>query len=348
MTGMVFMNKPSTPVATAMATVLVTGAGGAGGIGAIRTLTEQTDHSVVAADMDASAAGLYLADDGVTVPRADDPEWAESMAMAVRETGADILVPTVDEELAHLPSLRAALPESVPVVAPRQSVVDIALDKYRTYRVLQAAGHSVPRTWFATEPPAASEYPLIAKPRRGRGSRGVERLDEEADLDEYLRGSDRDAEEILLQRFVEGDEYTTSVTATSDNRLLGTVPKEALEKAGSTTRGVTRDAPAVARSCRAIFRTLEPAGPMNVQQIVDDDGTPYTIEINPRFSSTSCLTAAAGVNEFDLLVRDALGESVSAPDGFNSGVYFIRYDDHTFVPADERVDTPAHEAPAPR
>jgi carbamoylphosphate synthase large subunit len=72
--------------------------------------------------------------------------------------------------------------------------------------------------------------------------------------------------------------------------------------------GATRQEPAIEKSCRKLFETLEPAGPINVQQILDEDGTTYTIETNPRLSSTSCLTAAAGVDESSLLIRDVLAK----------------------------------------
>jgi len=114
---------------------------------------------------------------------------------------------------------------------------------------------------------------------------------------------------------------------------LSVVPKEAVRKEGSTVTGVTRRCGAVAESCRAIHETLRPKGPINVQQIVAD-GVAHTIEINPRFSSTSCLTAAAGVDEFDLLIRDALGASVAAPSSFEADLYIRRYDDHVFVPGE--------------
>jgi len=55
-----------------------------------------------------------------------------------------VVVPTVDEELARLPSLERALPADVPVVAPRQEVIELARDKYRTYLRLRDAGHAVP------------------------------------------------------------------------------------------------------------------------------------------------------------------------------------------------------------
>lgn len=320
-----------------METVLVTGVGGAGGIGAVRSLRERTEHEIVGVDMDPHAAGLHLADAGRPVPAATDSKWAAEMSSVVAEFDVDVVIPTVDEELAELPSLFETLPDDVPVVAPRLEVIDTALDKYRTHQRLASAGHNVPRTWVATDRAAVdvSAFPLLVKPRRGRGSQGIERVETPEELDAHLEETAYDRKSLLLQEFISGTEYTTSVVATRDNRLLSIVPKEAMTKAGSTVTGVTRMAPEVRAECRAIHDTLQPRGPINVQQIVDDDGIPYTIEINPRFSSTSCLTAAAGVDEFDLLVRDAAGESVSPPESFETDLYIRRYQDHVFVPGEE-------------
>jgi len=319
-----------------MATVLVTGVGGAGGIGAVRSLSERAGHEVIGVDMDPRAPGLYLADDGRTVPAATDDKWVAELVDAVETYDVDAVVPTVDEELAELGRLRAQLDET-PVVAPRRDVIDASLDKYRTHQRLAAAGHPVPETRLVSDrdevDPAA--FPLLVKPRRGRGSRGIEIVDDHAELLGYLDASDADPESLLLQEVIQGTEYTTSVVSTRAGRLLGIVPKEAVTKEGSTVTGVTRRSPAVRAECEAIAETLDPRGPINVQQIVDEDGTPYTIEINPRFSSTSCLTAAAGVDEFDLLVRDAIGESVDAPDAFESGLYIRRYRSHVYVPESE-------------
>lgn len=320
-----------------MATVLVTGVGGAGGIGAIRSLRERTAHELVGVDMDPHAAGFYLADHGSPVPAADDETWAGELREIVRERDVDVVIPTVDEELAELATLRERLPADVPVIAPREDVVDLALDKYRSTEHLASRGHAVPRTWLATERDDIDHaaYPVLVKPRRGRGSRGIERVENRAELAAHLATTEYDPASLVVQEFVEGDEYTTSIVATREDRLLSVVPKEALEKQGSTVTGVTRRAPAVRSECREIFETLSPAGPINVQQILDEDGVAHTIEINPRFSSTSCLTAAAGVDEFDLLVRDALGESVSAPEEYLTDLYIRRYQDHVFVTADE-------------
>lgn len=320
-----------------MATVLVTGVGGAGGIGAIKALQEKTSHEIVGVDMDPAAAGLRLADEGCTVPPADEESWVNEMDSVIRRFNVDAVVPVVDEELHRLPALSSAVPTDVAIVAPRQDIIDMALDKWQTSIQLAATNHTVPDTWLATDADsiAPSRYPLQVKPRLGRGSRGAERLDSPADLDVYLAETDYARTELILQEFISGTEYTTSVVATTDNQLLEVVPKEVIEKDGSTVQGITRRNQAVSDSCHRLFDTLKPAGPINVQQIVDETNTPYTIEINPRFSSTACLTVGAGVNELDLLIRDAMGESITEPDGYEAGVSIHRYPDHVIVSQDD-------------
>jgi carbamoyl-phosphate synthase large subunit len=318
--------------------VVVTGVGSTGGTGTIQALQEHTDHEVVGVDMDPGATGFHLLDSCRVIPRADDDPWPSELARVVGEFDADAVVPLVDEELARLPRLAGRLPDDVGIVAPRQSVVDDALDKYRMTRRLSDEGLSVPDTRLATEADDLStgDFPIIVKPRRGRGSRGVEKLDERADLDTYLEDSDRPPSELLLQDHVTGTEFTTSVVTTRENRLLSVVPKEAIAKDGCTVHGATRLDPAVVASCKRIFEALSPGGPINVQQIADEEtGEVRTIEINPRFSSTACLTVEAGVNELDLLVRDAIGERVEAPDGFEADLHLVRYTDELYVQESE-------------
>lgn len=320
-----------------MATILVTGAGGACGIGAIQSLKTHTEHRIIGVDMDVTAAGIYLADDGRSVPAAADEEWSTAVADIVAEFSVDVIIPTVDEELMALPSLSDALDDSVSIIAPKQEVIDLALDKYRATKRLSAAGHSTPDTWLATEVDQIdpSAYPLVVKPRQGRGSRGVHRVETPNELADHLANTTYAREALLCQECVTGTEYTTSVVGTTHNQLLSVVPKEAITKDGSTVLGATRSQPAVTESCVDLFETLEPAGPLNVQQIVDEDGIPQLIEINPRFSSTSCLTVEAGVDEFDLLIRDAVGQQVDSPEQFQTDQYIVRYDGHLFVDGSE-------------
>lgn len=322
-----------------MATVLVTGVGSTGGTGAVSALSERAGHEIVGVDMNAEAEGLYLADYAATVPPASAEEWPAAVAELVARFGVDAVVPLVDEELVRLPELDREMDGEVGIVAPRPEVVEATIDKYRTAREYPEL--RVPHTVLASDVRDLDSevFPVVVKPRFGRGSRGVERFDDREGLHDYLRATARAHDELLVQRFVAGTEYTTSVVATRDDRLLGVVPKEAIEKDGCTVRGATRRAPRVREACRRAFEALEPHGPMNVQQIRSDEtGEVYTIEVNPRFSSTAVLTVAAGVDELDLLVRDATGEDVTPPDDYDPDLHMMRYRGELFVDEADLLD----------
>jgi carbamoyl-phosphate synthase large subunit len=55
------------------------------------------------------------------------------------------------------------------------------------------------------------------------------------------------------------------------------------------------------------------------------DGTPYIMEINPRFPAWIYLTAAAGQNQPAALARMALGETIEPFTEYEVGKIFIRY-----------------------
>lgn len=325
------MNASSTPDANDV-TVLVTGAGGTGGMASIQALQQTTDFTVVGADMNPKAVGLYAADDAVVVPPATDDEYVERMRDHVAAHDVDAVLPLVDEEVAQVADLRAAAPDTA-FVAPKAQFVETCLDKYRLMTELDNAGVAVPETWTVEEALDLDEraYPLVLKPRTGRGGRGVGIVESPDALREELADTTDSRKDLLLQEYIDGVEFTTSVVCTTGNDVLSVVPKEAVQKDRSTVHGVTRDSSAVAASCQQIADRFEPSGPINVQQMCDNDGVPHVIEINPRFSSSTCLTVAAGVNELDLLIRDSLDLPYESPDGFRSDLHMFRYTDQLFV-----------------
>jgi len=318
-----------------MACVLTTAAGGDIGIGAIQSL-QKVSHETVAVDMNPHGAGLYFADHGICVPAASDDEWPAVMARVVNEYDVDVVIPLIDQELQEIDRLQSALPKDTPIIVPRRELIEKTVDKKEMYGYFSKCGLRIPKTSIADAPGGLfelqdQEFPKIVKPRYGQGGRGVQIIHTPDDLREYINETEVDESDLLLQDFIEGPEYTSNVTVTKDNRLLSIVTKEVPERDGYTALGITRDNPTVYKACVEAFEALEPAGPMNVQHMVDENGSPYLIEINPRFSGSSCLTVEAGVNEFDLLVRDALGEEIEPVDGYETGLSIIRYTNQVYV-----------------
>lgn len=304
-----------------MSTVLVSGAGGAAVPGLIRGLQAQ-GHRVVAVDANPHAAGLYLADAGRVVPFGRSDEFLPVLRRICRQDAVDVVLPLVDEELVKTTELEGI---GVTVVLPRRAFVELCLDKWRLMKALLEAGVPVPQTGLASGDRAGLAFPVVAKPRTGRGSRGVAVLQDPAALAGHLDSVGVPAEGMLIQRYVEGPEYTVSVVAWRDGETQAVVPKRVLLKKGITQLAVTEHVPVIDEVCRTIQAQLRADGPFNVQLRIDDQtGLPVVFEINPRFSTTVSLTIAAGIDEPGILVRQALGEAPLGGRQWTPGVVLVR------------------------
>jgi carbamoyl-phosphate synthase large subunit len=105
------------------------------------------------------------------------------------------------------------------------------------------------------------------------------------------------------------------------------VPKEIISKVGVTRIAVTRRNVKIDAICRRIQKKLKANGPFNVQLVLDTQtNEPYPFEINPRFSTSTTLTLAGGIDELGGLVTQAIfgSKSFQFPDSWEEGVVLIR------------------------
>jgi carbamoyl-phosphate synthase large subunit len=311
--------------------VLVTGASGAGTIEVIRQLLRD-GWFVIGADAVEWSAGLALAHDRYVIPWGIDPAWPDALRAMIQRSNPRFVVPLVDEEIGPAHAVCAEFP-GVQVVAPRPEFCALALDKWEMARALDRHGLPTAPSWLASDAENAV-YPAIVKPRTGRGSRGLAFLDGPSDLATYLAAAKDPADRYVVQRRIDGREFTTSAVVALDGPLLAVVPKEATVKKGITQVGITREIPAIDQVIRQMHDTFDPRGPFNVQQIVGSDGVPYVIEVNPRYSTTVALTLASGVDEVGLVLRHALGERVEIP-RFTPDLMMIRHTGQVFLPEAE-------------
>jgi carbamoyl-phosphate synthase large subunit len=312
--------------------VLVTGSGGPAGIAVIRRLMA-LGHRVVAADADQTAAGGALADVTVTVPHADHPRFLDALLGAAAAYGADALIGTVAEEL---PALTAGVDRltaaGVATWLPDLTAVDLCCDKAAFAARMREAG--VPTAPTATEPRNAALLPgpWIVKPNSGRGSRGLQLLD---DATAVMAAMSADPG-LIAQTRLPGREFTADALVARDGTLLTVVPRWRDEtKAGISVKGTTFTSEAVTHLAGAALAAVGLTGPANVQGFVADDGTATVVEINPRFSGGLPLTLAAGadvVSTYLAGIRDPQAELPFL--WFTPGVRMSRYFAETYTRAD--------------
>lgn len=301
-------------------TVVVTTAGSASTAGTILHLRHQ-GYRVVATDIDATAPGLYLADRGYLVPPGDTDDFLPEIRGICLKESAAALIPLVDEELPAVGELEY---DGTAVLAPRPEFITTCLDKYVLMERLHGLDIPVPATRLAAGGADDLRFPLVVKPRSGRGSRGVSVCDTPGELARLLKDGPYSAADLILQERVTGPEFTVSVVVWRDGAVQAVVPKEIILKRGVTKFAVTRRNERVAEVCRAVQDALRADGPFNVQLALDAEGEPRIFEINPRFSSTAPLTIAAGVDEIGGLLGQALADGPRLTDEWRAGLVMVR------------------------
>lgn len=309
-------------------TVLLTGAGGPAIAGMISVL-RQWGYRIVAIDMLPFASGFFLADRAFVVPAGNAPDFLPRLKEICQSERVDAVISVVDEELPHTLALEAM---GVAVIQPRLEFVEMSLDKLRCMRDLRAAGINAPQTWMVSELPANVLFPLFVKPRVGRGSRGCGKVNSSDELAAFVANSTYTPDELLVQTFIEGIEFTVSVIVWRDGEVQAVVPKEIISKVGVTRAAVTRSNTKIEALCKAIQVSFRADGPFNVQLVLDRDGEPWPFEINPRFSTSITLTNAAGVDELGGLISQALfGPNSYRMPTWQEGVVLIRHTTDQFI-----------------
>lgn len=177
------------------------------------------------------------------------------------------------------------------------------------------------------EEAAALRFPLVVKPCRGSGSAGLRRVSRREELVTALQAAGLGRRRLLVQEAIPGggeaigvsllyDTGGRAVAAFSHRRL-----REFPVSGGPSTlresipHGETLDA------ARLLLEALDWVGPAMVEFKVDPrTGTPYFLEINPRFWGSLALAIHAGVDFPGLLYRLAGGERPSPVFDYTHGV----------------------------
>lgn len=291
--------------------VLVSGAGGDVGHAVIKALRRsELPTEVFATCIRPESPGLFVADHGFVAPRSDSTDYLPFVVSLIHKFAIDVFIPTVDSEMALIAKERTTLETTtgVKVFVNDATTVAVADDKLATAHFLEQEGFPFPRTMQADDPEAitfASDlgYPIIAKPRRGRGSRGVAVVHDAAHLQTYL-GDDQ----IVLQEWLDPvlGEFTSGIYLGDDQEVKGVCILERELRHGSThvARRIcdeNLERPLIAMTHRLGAKYLNVQAMRRGNELV-----PF--ELNGRLSGTTAMVSRV-FNAPEMFIRErVLGE----------------------------------------
>ncbi len=307
--------------------ILITSAGTASAVSAIKALRRQ--HSlkvyILAVDADPTAAGFHLADEHSIIPRASESSYIPALLELCRRHNPKVLIPIYSKEI-EIVSLHADIFDcaGVKTLLSAPEVIRRANDKKAMAKFVQSIGVEVPAFVSNSQWPG---FPVVGKRNHSSGSDGLCFIENERDWDYWIEKHP----DYLFQRFVRGVEYTVDVLCDRTSECIVCSPRSRLlVRAGQSVKGRTESKPEIVELSRRICREAKAVGPVNLQFIESVDACNF-IELNPRLAAGGLmLTVEAGANIPVMLIRLALGESIS-PVACKENICMVRYWEEYFI-----------------
>lgn len=254
--------------------------------------------------------------------RWDDPGVVDDILRVAIEHEARIILPFIDGSMSVAAQCKQRMPDLfVPVSDPETSRT--MFDKKLAAKAFEEAGIPIPLTYKIID----AELPVIAKPRYGSASRGIQVFD---DMDDLMHL--KDISDYLLQEYIAHKrEYTVDCYVSREGEILVTVPRERLEiMGGEVTRSVTCRIPQLEEMSRDIIGKFGFRGPVTLQFLYDISRNRFLLmEINPRLGGGVICSIYAGAPIPDYILSEALGIPVRPCDDWADRTLMARYQKET-------------------
>lgn len=252
----------------------------------------------------------------------DNPDVVDDILRVVIEHEAKIILPFIDGSISVAARCKEKMPDLfVPVSDPETSI--LMFDKKLAAKAFEEAGIPIPTTYKIID----AEMPVIAKPRFGSASKGIQVFDDIEDLMHL-----KDISEYLLQQYIENKrEYTVDCYVSQEGETLVSVPRERLEiMGGEVTRTITRRLPELEKMSRDIIRIFDLKGPVTLQFLFDISRNRFLLmEVNPRLGGGVICSIYAGAPIPDYILSEALGIPVRPCDDWAENTLMARYQKET-------------------
>lgn len=318
--------------------VLVTGAGSVYGLGIIRALkASAVAIEVIAIDCNQYSLGLFLADKGIIAPKVKPEEnYYKFIEKLCKDHQIKAIFIGSTAELSFYAKNRESLEISTgaKVFVNPPAVLELCTDKWLTMCHLSRSGFQIPASIRYPEDTGilssfieSAGFPLIVKPRMGRGSEGVVLVTDKQQLLENVKGK----KSLIIQEYLtnEEQEFTVGICINQKGKVISKIALRRYLQEGVSIAAVSDGYQDIADYCARVASTLGAYGAINIQLRLKD-GLPVIFEINPRFSSSTGMRLLFGINEPEILIRSEVVCQEVIPGYAATGVVLRQYSDYYF------------------
>lgn len=258
----------------------------------------------------------------VRLPSPSSPFFLQKLVHVLQYLSIDALFPLEDDTVLLLAKVRDRLPKNLILPVPNAEQVETAQDKYRTYLVAKSVGVPCPETMLVEDETMLEEasrcigFPLVLKPRRGSGTRGVAMVQNMEEMRAKYRNLRAVYGGLLVQSFVPHGGAYGFCALCRDGKVLASLTFRRIREfpvgGGPSTCRITERVPEAEHFGRLLLSSMRWQSLAMVEFRRDaNSGTMYLMEINPRIWGSIALAIAAGVNFPAIALDAAMGLKVA-------------------------------------
>lgn len=298
--------------------VLITGVGGNIGQNVIKCLKDSSYKAyLVGCDIDLYAPGKKDVDKFFHAPQADMPEKYFKFIKRILEiTELDYILPTTEVEIEFYDANRKFFNEyGLKLLINDSFVINTFSNKYRTVNFFKKNGINYPKTYKLSEYSNELEFPILVKPEKGSGSKKIEILYDENDLN-YVKKKDKD---VIVQEIIGtiDEEYTVGIF--SDGSKTYSIAFRRYLGCGSTKFAELIKNNEIESLAKCIAKACKLKGSINLQMRKTEQGF-IPFEVNPRLSSTVYFRHFFGFKDLEWWIDMYEGNKIKYKLKYNRGI----------------------------
>ena len=266
---------------------------------------------VVAADMLASAPALYEADVWYLVPRISDEHYIDIVLDVCRKEKIDAALSLIDPELSLLAkNADRFAAEGVKIVGSSFELCELAFDKFKMYRWLEAHNYRCAKTYtdkeqfFADAENGRVSYPVFVKPIKGSASISIFKATDRETVD-FLFSHEK---ELMIQEFLGEEEIGADIYIDMlSSEVVSVFTKRKLKmRAGETDKAVSFTDKKLNELLERFCNECGWTGPIDVD-LFKVDGEYYISEVNPRFGGGYPHAYECGCDHMQMIINNLNG-----------------------------------------
>ncbi len=170
-------------------------------------------------------------------------------------------------------------------------------------------------------PPNSYKGNVFIKPIIGRGSKNSFFTNSVKIINAYKKDK-----KFLIQRYIEGDEYTVDCIFNKNNKLIFSLPRKRVVASNVSIVNSIENNKELTNLCNLISKYISFYGPINFQFIIEKKTNKiWLIEINPRLAGGSIFSILSGFQVLDISIKLHLNLKFKIKKKIKYGSVFARY-----------------------